>query len=569
MKTHNFKPDNVLYSEISKISAKQLVPSLQRPYTWDKKNINKLWQDLIENESPYFIGTIVLVAGEGSASRDEVIDGQQRLTTISLFLVALRDHILKKKNSVSEYLDDIRSLLLEPQFEGDPVARLEFININSNTIYKKLLNFEEYKILTKDLSDTERKFIDNYHEIEKIITTSINDTNITPEEIFNRIKNLEFVVIQCATKTSGYKLFEGLNATAVPLTGVDLIKNSLFMKVSSDPSLLSEAEEDWQELEDKFSGSSRRMFQNFIRHQWLSSVGYVNHAGLFTEFEKSYLKEGNGKQALSYVKELLIDADIYLALRSADVDSLNKLTQVRNERIEVKEVLEFLSYLNVDQVYPILLYIYKNDIKNFRKYLIRLTAFQFLFKYLPGSPSIVEKHFAQFCRHDINAQTLFKLLEKLCLKQGDTFLESFLSKTKYIKGRSGDIQFILQRFLYSDSVVKGHRKPTIEHIIPQNPLRKDKKKLLEQFGGAVSFRKKIQEIGNLTILEKDTNSVYDNKIFEEKNMLFSKDPFKENQKISNFSFEVDPPAAIQDRGEYIANRIYSIFIRALSNGKLN
>jgi uncharacterized protein with ParB-like and HNH nuclease domain len=569
MKTHNFKTDNVLYSEIIKISSKQLIPSLQRPYTWDKKHINKLWEDLIDNESPYFIGTVVLVAGEGSASRDEVIDGQQRLTTVSLFLVALRNYIIKNQSNTSKYLDDIRNLLLEPQFDGDPIARLEFIDKNSNAIYKELLNSEGCEISRRNPIDAERKFIDNYNEIEKIITTSIKDIKITSEEIFDKIKSLEFVVIQCATKTSGYKLFEGLNATAVPLTGVDLIKNSLFMKVSLNPTLLSKTEEDWRELEDKFSGSSRRMFQSFIRHQWLSSVGYVNHSGLFKEFENSYLKGGSDKQVLSYVKELLADADIYLALRNVDIDSLDKLTQVRNEKAEVRELLEFLSYLNVDQVYPILLYMYKNNIKSFKKYLIKLVSFQFLFKHLPGSPSIVEKYFAQFCRNDIGAENLFKSLEKLCTKQEDVFLESFLSKTKYIKGKSGDVQFILQRFLYSDDNVKSHRKPTIEHIIPQTPPEKQRDLLFEQFGGAVKFRSVIHQIGNLTILEKDANGNYDNKIFAEKKVLFLKDPFKENQKIKDFYFESRPKEAIDVRGEYIAKKIYSIFIKSLSSGKLD
>ncbi|MDD4875199.1 MAG: DUF262 domain-containing HNH endonuclease family protein [Candidatus Pacebacteria bacterium] len=572
MQANNFKPDNVLYSGLHKVSTKNIIPSLQRPYTWDKKNINKFWEDIIENDSPYFIGTIVLVAGEGSSSRDEIIDGQQRLTTIALMLLALRDYIVENKIRNTERLkEDIRGLILEPQFEGEPVPRLEFINPTADIVYKEIIDLKpdsSNNAYEKNVSDVKKKFQSNYDELKKLIRISVVKDKIKPQTIFEKIKELEVVVIRCASKTSGYKLFEGLNATAVPLAGVDLIKNSLFMKLSGDAETLKKAEEKWQELEEKFLYEPRRMFQDFIRHQWLSSIGYVNHAGLFGEFEKVYVLEGDEKRLMGYIKELIEDADVYIALRRADISSLDKLPNIRFEKKEVEEVLQFLRYLNVDQVYPILLYIYKNRIQDFRKYLIRLTSFQFLFKYLPGSPSIVEKYFAQFCRHDIDAQKLFQQLEKLCSRQTDNFIETFLSKTKYSQAKSGDIQFILQRLLYSDSPAKSHRKPTIEHIISQKPSKINKNILLKKFGGQAEFRDSIHRIGNLTILEETDQGKYRNKAFKDKMNLYKKDVFKENQSIANYNFEENPSDAIKKRGENIAKRTYELFLSSLKNGKL-
>jgi len=572
MQANNFKPDNVLYSGLYKVSAKNIVPSLQRPYTWDKKNINKFWEDIIENDPPYFIGTIVLVAGEGSSSRDEVIDGQQRLTTISLILLALRDYIVEDKiRNVEKLKEDIRGLILEPQFEGDPIPRLKFISPTANIVYKEIIaskfdssnNTDE-----KHIPDIKKKFQNNYEELKKLIRISVVEHKIKPQIIFEKIKELEMVVIRCASKTSGYKLFEGLNATAVPLAGVDLIKNSLFMKLSGNNKMLKESEEKWQELEEKFLYESRRMFQNFIRHQWLSSIGYVNHAGLFGEFEKVYVVEGDEKKLIAYIEELIKDADVYIALRKANISNLDKLPNIRFEKKEIEEVLQFLSYLNVDQIYSILLYIYKNRIQDFKKYLIRLTSFQFLFKYLPGSPSIVEKYFAQFCRHDINAQELFQQLEKLCSKQTDNFIETFLPKTKYNQGKSGDIQFILQRFLYSGSQVESHRKPTIEHIIPQKPSKNYKKILLKNFGSQIEFKDGIHRIGNLTILEKTDQGKYENKAFKDKAKIYKNDVFKENQNIIKYNFDKDPSYAIEKRGEYVIKRIYELFLNSLKTGKL-
>lgn len=95
MQDKNFEPIDVNYSDLFKHSSRQLIPSLQRPYTWDKKNIGKFLRDIIENDSPYFIGSLVFIDGGKTTSREEVIDGQQRITTISLILIALRDYLKK------------------------------------------------------------------------------------------------------------------------------------------------------------------------------------------------------------------------------------------------------------------------------------------------------------------------------------------------------------------------------------------------------------------------------------------------------------------------------------------
>jgi len=567
MNRKNFDPIDVSYSDLFRHSQRQLIPSLQRPYTWDRKNIGKFLKDVIENDAPYFIGSLVFIEGGKTTSREEVIDGQQRITTISLILIALRDYS-EKNNIVDPETKRIKRYLFEPDFDEAPTVRLGFTNKVSNETYLKLLKGEAIDQSSDDLVN---KFKENYDEILRILEESIKRREVTAIELLNKIESLEIIIITCSKKSYGYKLFESLNATAESLASVDLIKNSLFMILSTDEKLLASGEEKWTQLESHFS-ESRSMFKTFIRHQWLSSVDYVSHSGLFEQFEKSYTKnKTTPKVALAYIDTLLKDAEIYLAIRKANINHLNKITNVRFDRNEIERTLQFLSFLNVDQIYPILLYIYKNEPSKFKQYLIQLTSFQFLFKFVPGSPSTVEKYFAQFCRRDIGKQELFKQLKKLCNNQQQQFVESFLFKTKYRKGSSGDIQFALEQYLYHFGPGLSYSKPTIEHIIPQRPDIPSKKKILLQFNGdSTLFRKKIHEIGNLTILEKTTNSDKnnDNLPFAKKKVNYTKTNFKANSRILDYNFDTDPLVAINLRGEHLAKDIYGIFLKSLETGKL-
>ncbi len=560
---NNFFSVDVLYGDnLFQHTQRQLIPSLQRQYTWDKKSVNKLWGDIIENNSPYFVGTIVLISGEGSSSRDEVIDGQQRLTTISLILIALRDLIKEKYGEEHPYLGEIRKLLLVPQFIGDPSPTLEFFDKSSNDVYKTIL-FGRGEFSKPKIKSQTNRFFDNYFEIRKLIEKTVGE-GVEVSDIFNKIKSLEMVITKCATYSLGYKLFEGLNATAVQLVSTDLIKNSLFMKLREDSILLEEAQNKWIELESKFEGS--RFLRDFVRHQWLSTIGYVNQSNLFEAFQKIYIKNSDKNNTYRYIETLLDDADLYLALRNARIDNLNNLPCIRNDRKEIRALLEFINFLNIDQIYPVIMYIYKNKPDNFKKYLVRLASFQFLFKYLPGSPSIVEKIYAQFCKGGMDINGLSNELKKLCSDRQE-FIESFLDKIKYKEGKSGDVQFILQKLINNKQPEIEYINPTIEHIIPREPEGEYKKLLESQFKKYKTLKYELDKIGNLTILDKKSNGSIENTPFVDKKGMYESSGFVVNQEINRYDFENDPQDAIKKRGRDISTEIYDIFLSALNSGK--
>lgn len=541
----------------TKASERYIIPTLQRPYSWDKKSVEKLWNDILDNDPGYYIGSIVAVTEGGATGRDQIIDGQQRLTTLSLFLIAIRDYIkIRKVRGFNDIEDEIDDVLIKYR-KDEHQTRLSFSEEKSMIVYQDLIQGKEIQELNSNL---QKRFLQNYSFVlEKIKEYSPKCKISEIKDIFNKIKELQLIFIQCEDKTAAYGLFESLNATAMSLATNDLIKNSIFEALCEDDKKLKTVEEGWKNMFEEFDEDSSYL-KIFIRHHWMSTVGYISNAGLFKAFVDKY----TGRE-FEYAKSLFSLSSIYLSLRNGYVESLSKINARRYDVTEIKETLLFLSYLGVDQIYPVLLFIYENDNKEFKKDLSRLVAFQFLYKYVPGSPSVPEKkYFANFCEGKISKQDMFSGLYKLCDKQTDAFVESLVQRVKYVKGKSGDVQFLLEKYVYlcGGTFIK---KPTVEHILPQDT----EDPIYKIFKNNPENMKLIHSLGNLTVLEEDENgdTAKFNQKFSLKKELYKIHSTNANKHIMNYNFENQPLIAIKERGSDMAKDIYNMFLHTLSSGK--
>lgn len=549
--------DTSYWDFFRKASASHIIPTLQRPYTWGKVQVEQLWDDILESDEPYYIGSIVAIRSSRTTQRDEIIDGQQRLTTLSLILVAVREYI-KSKKALDDVRDDILSLLSQPLHGAAAQPRLAFSSENSNILYTALVDGKSTYGKTK----AQANFAANLRAISAALRKY--SPKCKPSEIrslMEKIKELQIVFIECKSREAAYKLFESINARSVTLASTDLIKNRIFAVMHQAGSIdLEEAERSWHEMELDFNEDFKSL-KTFIRHHWISLGRYTSHAKLFRSFEE-YLEEEEGS-ASKYLDSLVAASKIYLSLRRATLDNLQKLPNVRFEREEIRQSLEFLSYLGVDQVYSVLLYLYQNDPKNFKRDLNRLVAFEFLYTGSPSEPE--KKYFASFTAEDINKQKMFNGLFSLCKGQEQKFMERLPDRLYYTEGKSGDIQFVLEKYLFHLGGPKAFKEPTIEHIISQ----KAGDKVLNKLG---SSKKQIAEVlhslGNLTILEKTENTAeYRNKPFVEKQKLFKSSLFKGNKKICKYSFVTNPQQAIKKRGKDIGPTIFEIFLEVIKTGK--
>ena len=453
--------------------------------------------------------------------------------------------------------------MYKPRHKLNGQARLSFSSKNSQLIYEALLTGIKGNELEAYGTETQKRFKKNYDFLLTKITEYSPECKANEiQKLMEKIKSLNIIFIKCADRSTAYRLFESINATGISLASTDLIKNSIFETLDGTE-YLEKTENGWSEMAKQFNEDAS-VLKTYIRHHWISSVGYTSHASLFDDFEKKYKSSEDVKK---YTNLLYLSAEIYQALRTAEIDSLPDLPKRRFDKNEIRETLEFLSYLGVDQIYSVLLYSYKKNPDGFLSDLTRFVAFQFLYKFIPGSPSVPEKkYFSDYCSGKKTKTQVISGLMSLCRDQEKAFKANLLEKTKYIEGKSGHIQFILEKYLYYKGEPEKFSKPTIEHIIAQDLSAG----MIKSLGGDRKLAVKlIHQLGNLTILERRKNSgeEFSNLPFKDKVPSYKKDLFIGNQDIVKYSFDSEPAAAINKRGGDLASIIYKIFLNALKTGK--
>jgi len=233
------------------------IPRYQREYTWSTSQWEELFDDLNENEPGYFLGSIICIDLSADAIRTrtlEVVDGQQRLTTLSLLFAALYPQLQKlgaNDESVQDELSTLRKKLILK--DNKAVMRL--------TLQKQNNNLEDYawvinKIGLLNTADKvqnsgNRKIVRAYRYFEKRIDTLIEGDN-KKELLFdflNKVYEACLVKIEVGNHSDAYTLFETLNNRGAPLTAVDLIKNKLLSQLEkSDAGNIEHHFEEWNQL---------------------------------------------------------------------------------------------------------------------------------------------------------------------------------------------------------------------------------------------------------------------------------------------------------------------------------
>ena len=222
------------------------IPNYQRPYSWNQDNVSDLVNDIndaFENGvKEYFIGSIITIEKDVK-KQFEVVDGQQRLTTITLIFSALRNLIKNEtaKSELQKKILPINALTDEPEQPRLKVRK------------KEEMFFYDYILLGKelendvDLSEIERKFINNVKTIETLLEEY---DEIHLKKFANYLlQNVYLVLVRTESFESAYRLFNVLNARGLALSNADLLKNLLFGR-SSSLNEQKRIETYWNSLED-------------------------------------------------------------------------------------------------------------------------------------------------------------------------------------------------------------------------------------------------------------------------------------------------------------------------------
>jgi len=555
------------------------IPPFQRVYTWKPKQVNDLWESVKSNEKGYFIGTLVTIEGtEDTDNRISIIDGQQRLFTISLFLLAIRDELKSFKrsakspliNRVKGIIEDIeRDYLYYRETGTFEISKKESKLVlrpgkrNLRDIYSELIGGSVDMRKSEKYDENQKRFIKNYQNIAKLIKQEVRRCSTDNEkiasliELANKISSLTFINILAATDSDAYSLFEGLNSTGVGLSVADLVKNAVMSSAKGNDAK-NLVEEEWSIIESLFEKTSVALFPRFLRHQWISRNGYINTSQLFDRIKKTKLEKHENSEITDYTREISSDANLYIGVRFFGYD-INLLSQ--GFRKQTVLILRKFGYLDSDQVYEVILsYLNKKitdqnySFRQLNRDLERLWIFCFRAKILAINPSEYERRFADHCKYvsEFTKKETDRMTDKfyselsMLVKNRSSFLENFASDLEYKESGNNDlIKYILEEIFSTKNPNIKVANPTLEHIIPRDPSKWQSKEIGEF----------VHNIGNITLLNDRDNQLAGNASIEDKvNKIFRNDPFTTNKEIVQMEdiFKKNPIIAIKRRSEQYA-----------------
>ncbi len=325
----SFKPLSLTINKLLTDSdALYQIPIYQRPYKWGDDEIDKLWDDILEsyrNEEPnYFLGSIITAASNGGGKYLDVVDGQQRLTTLIILMATIRDlfpHINEKECEEDPFaigLEQLKNAIIV----SDKFGRLRVAtHANHSSYFEKYIikgnTLELKKPYKKDLRKDEApefKFINTSVEFRtRLEMLGQVECGKLLNYIFNKIK---IIRIDCSNVGFAIKLFQVLNARGLDLTNADLIKSFLIGKIHTiyDDEIVDMKEkqflQDWIACENIALDVSESMNELFVMYEYFQ-LGTNPKKSLYDELEKQFENE-NPLDVISDFKAFINEYKVHI-----------------------------------------------------------------------------------------------------------------------------------------------------------------------------------------------------------------------------------------------------------------
>ncbi|WRG54953.1 DUF262 and DUF1524 domain-containing protein [Helicobacter pylori] len=538
---------------IGKSQEKQFViPIYQRVYSWEKEHCKQLWDDIIKTGGNdqiegHFIGPIVFVHdGIYTTNHNEllIIDGQQRLTTITLLFIALRNYL----NDEDEFLEKfshqkIRNrYLINSDEKGDKKFKLILSEPDRDTLLS-LIDKDRRKP-----SEPSLKIMENFKLFEEWIRKNTDKL----ETIFKGLDKLMVVEISLERgKDNPQLIFESMNSTGKDLTQTDLIRNYILMGLEPEKQKIF-YKKYWRAMEEDFK-QNETLFNRFVRHYLTIKTREIPNINKVYEAFKRYQQErGIETEALLQDLQKYCGFFCQIVFKKEDDKGLNK-------------ALSFLVDLEMDVIYPLLLELYSDYIDGVLSQqdfipIIALTESYLCRRAVCGlGANSLNKIFPSFTKKIDKDQYLesieahFLSLEKTTGKfpKDSEFKDSFITKELYDPKKIKKIRYFLERLEKFDTKEPvDTQKCDTEHIMPQTLTPEWQKDLGENFEAI--HEKYLHTIGNLTLT--GYNAEYSNNSFREKRDMekgFKQSPLRLNQSLRDL--EVFGEEQIEKRANDLAD----------------
>ncbi len=546
MAASNFNTRNDTWRKLMGNGLTYRVPRFQRDYSWGEEEWDDLWQDILgtikpNGEAAHYMGYLVLQSADERTF--EIIDGQQRLTTLSLIvLAALKniDRLIKAGTNV----DDNRRRLegLRQSYVGflDPVTLVSRAKLTLNRN-----NDHYYQTYLAPLATLpKRGFKASEHALRKAfdwfdgrIAAYMSGASDQGQGIAKLIDDMSdrlfFTVITVADELNAYKVFETLNARGVRLSATDLLKNYLFSALHRD----GRHEHEFQALDDRWEKIVGRLgaesFTDFLRVHWISRREFIRQTELFKAIRSSV---SGGKQVFELLTGMEEDVDPFLALVSPENSDWSP---------DAKEAAQNLKMFSVRQPYPLVLAARRRlASKEFEALMRALVVVSFRYNVIGNlQTSEQERAYAASTRailgeSPVDLGMILKTLSGV-YPNDDSFNSAFVEKSiSTAQTRNNTIvRYVLAKIeaqMGGSALDFKNDAISVEHVCPLNPTSQWEAfsdEDIDAFAG---------RLGNMTLLESKKNHSLGEAAFVEKRAVYSKSAFLMTRSISEHNSDWTP-----------------------------
>lgn len=494
-----------------------IIPLFQRPYTWGRSHWQTLWDDVMlqydqssepSASSSHFLGAIVSLPARSvpvGVSKYLIIDGQQRLTTISILLCSLRDSLDNVNASrIQEVYLTNRFRPIEDQLKLIPTQV-------DRDIYRQL-------IIDRTVPSTDHRMVDAYRFfIEKISSDLDGDGNeVSPLQVLTTLEHgLQVVMINLDEVDDPYLIFESLNFKGEPLTQADLVRNYILMKFRhSVSSAGGEQERIYQQYWLPLESSLGDSLTDFLRHFAMKSGENVRQKGIYPVIKQRFSKLETDQATETQLIQIRSCAEVYGRLLNPESE-LNEA---------VKSRLKNIAELAMTTSYPLLIQLFEAhkagdlSIGELERCLHIIESFAVRRQVCAVPTNSLNKLFLQWCR-SFPGSDHYDWLEAEMRRGGGgrrfpadlEFTEALIHQPQYGRGAT---RFVLCRMEegYGHKELVDLSSATVEHILPQTmsaewkaalgPYAKELHAQLVDTLGNLTLTGYNSELGNLSFPKK-------------------------------------------------------------------
>lgn len=566
----DIKPTERSIRELLSAQKQYVIPRFQREYSWDKRNYNEFLLDMLGNlkveenqigPTTYFMGTMLFVGNaEDKAQRQsQVVDGQQRLTTITILFSVLSN--IFSNIGEDKLAENVFRYIMAEDDNGHEVRVLK--TVTSYPYFSYFIQKRDKADAGQPASEEEKSIEETYSFFckqlqESSLRSSLKkleiDATIVPYiEILKALRDqvLSSTIIEIYTSDNSVanKLFEILNAKGKQLSFIDLVKNKIF-EHENEIEPADFASETWSEITRLINtGKERTGLATFFRQYWASKYKSSTASMLYKDFDR-IVKVDDYKDLLRDLKK---EAGVYQYISNPTREAFSNKKQYY---YLVQLLGNFNTYFNVIQVrVPLLALFHAKEqglisLGKMEKVVDYLEGFHFAYNsVLSKSPNRIEPIYSKFSialRECENADAAERVIREKLISQldmlfpkYDEFRDEFvcISYSKLDSPMNLKAKYVLNRI---QSYYQGEKlfdeKGSVEHIVPEGD-------------------ESTTNIGNLILLERDLNNLAGDEPFDSKVVIYKKSNYKWVEQFVENHKDWDINQA-KNRAQLMANLFY-------------